>query len=124
MAIEEADFDLDRDPTSVSEARRHARTALARWRAPVDIDLTVLLVSEVVTNAVVHGDPPVSLHLRWDETTLRVSVRDASVRRMPLLVETSPNADRGRGIALVDAVAGRWGVEVADDAKIVWFEVS
>ena len=88
------------------------------------IETAVLLTSEVVTNAVVHGRSDIELVVTADHPMARVQVYDAEpslpVRRSP-----SEQAERGRGVHVIDALAEAWGVEQLLDGagKCVWFEM-
>jgi anti-sigma regulatory factor (Ser/Thr protein kinase) len=81
-----------------------------------------LLVSEVVTNAVLHGRSDVRLAVVLAPGVLRVEVGDDNSRR-PWVQAADPAALDGRGLAILDAVASRWGVQDAALGKVVWFEL-
>lgn len=103
---------------------RHALVhRAAEWEAPVDRAVLALLISEVLANAIEHGDPPIDVAVTWAVGRLRVEVSDASsavpVRRRPSLHDGS-----GRGIWLVDRNASAWGVEERAGGKTVWFELA
>jgi hypothetical protein len=57
-------------------------------------------------------------------TYLRVEVRDPDSRALPTLIAVGPDAESGRGLALVDAVADRWGVLLGSDHKVTWCEIA
>src|SRR5262245_58439085 len=79
---------------------------------PADVvDDAQLLVSEVVGNAVRHGDGEVTLRLRVHPPALAVTVTDVG-REMPVVADRTPDPSRthGRGLLIVEAVASRWGV--------------
>lgn len=103
-------------------ARRRALGCADAWDAAVDRDTLVLLVSELLTNAVEHGAPPCGLRFGWHAGVLRVEVTDGAVESLPVVV-VNPDALRGRGLGLVEALADRWGIDVTDSAKCVWFEI-
>ena len=111
-------------PDSVPLARRFVRQQLRETEC--DVDTVVLLVSEVVTNAVLHArsDIRVSLEVRGD--TARVEVADSSPAP-PRLHRFHVESATGRGLRLLDQLALGWGVQSApaDDGtgKVVWFEV-
>jgi anti-sigma regulatory factor (Ser/Thr protein kinase) len=86
-------------------------------------DDALLLASELVTNAVLHGRSEVGLEVTADDDRLRVSVHDENSRH-PVPVSEDPAALDGRGLALVDALAEQWGVEDLPMGKAVWFELS
>jgi anti-sigma regulatory factor (Ser/Thr protein kinase) len=85
-----------------------------------------LLVSEIVTNAVRHGDGQIVLRLRLDPPGVGVSVTDTG-DRLPVLTQPPPPADQasGRGLLIVEAVSSDWGVDPHQPppGKTVWFAV-
>lgn len=81
-----------------------------------------LALSELVTNAVLHGREPIQVRVVLSVDALRVEVHDASPMS-PSFSMLDPTAVTGRGLMLISAVADRWGVEPAPDGKIVWFEL-
>jgi anti-sigma regulatory factor (Ser/Thr protein kinase) len=85
------------------------------------VDIAELLVSELITNALVHGAGDPELVLTVDPPRIRVEVRDAdpTVDFGPVVGEASRT--HGRGLAIVDALATSWGVEPRWDGKAVWF---
>ena len=88
-----------------------------------ELDDALLLVTELVANAVRHGEGPVTLALTRDHGRLRVEVTDASPRR-PRPRDRGVEAESGRGLQIVDVLATRWGSEPAGSAgKTVWFEL-
>lgn len=103
-----------------------ARRAVADMIPDADPDLVDsvrLCVSEVLTNAIVHGRPPVIVVARVVDETLRVEVGDGSpARGSPR--QASGTSSGGRGLAIVDAVAHRWGVESRGEGKAIWLEYS
>jgi anti-sigma regulatory factor (Ser/Thr protein kinase) len=104
-------------PTAASRARQFAR----RRASPPTADTTELLVSELVTNAVVHARSDVELTISNLGDRTLVEVRDAS----PRLPEPAPPAlgPNGRGLHLVSMLASRWGSQRTATGKTVWFEV-
>ena len=88
-----------------------------------DCDDAVLLTSELVTNAVLHGRSTVCVEVVVGPSGVRVSVVDEN-SRYPVLVAEDPNALDGRGLALVEALADRWGGEERALGKAVWFELA
>ena len=84
-----------------------------------------LLSSELLTNAVLHGSEggPVALALRVDHLCVRVSVSDGE-SAPPVVLDSEPSDLHGRGMAIVEAMSQRWGVENHDEGgKTVWFEL-
>jgi anti-sigma regulatory factor (Ser/Thr protein kinase) len=113
----------DTVPASVARIRRFAADA-ARTTAPdVDADTVALLVSEVATNALVHGRGRVRVRVRPTSSGLRVEVHDGNPA-LPARRRATPMDEGGRGIALVEALSSGWGAEHTDDGKSVWFEVA
>jgi anti-sigma regulatory factor (Ser/Thr protein kinase) len=107
---------------SVPMARRHAREQLRDSRA--DVDTVVLLVSEVVTNAVLHARSDVILTVHDLGATARVEVHDSSPVP-PRLHRFAAESATGRGLRLLDQLALRWGADQVAEGlgKTVWFEV-
>jgi anti-sigma regulatory factor (Ser/Thr protein kinase) len=104
------------------EARHHVADVLTRWgeSAPL-VEDAKLVVTELAANAVVHARSAFSVEVRRHQSTVRVSVRDASPVKPTLRHDEM--AASGRGLRLVDAIAANWGVEIADDGKTVWAEL-
>jgi anti-sigma regulatory factor (Ser/Thr protein kinase) len=111
------------DLSSPRAARRFVAEALEGTNLPVD--LIVLLVSELATNAVLHArtDYVVRLAVDADHERARVEVEDAN-ERPPSIAHTPPEATSGRGLQLVQKLAESWGVEGRTAGKLVWFELS
>lgn len=109
---------------SVPQARRFVRQQLRG--SECDVDTVVLLVSEVVTNAVLHARSDIRLSLEVRGDTARVEVADSSPAP-PRLHRFHLESATGRGLRLLDTLAMGWGIEPAstDDGhgKVVWFEV-
>ncbi|HEY2791891.1 MAG TPA: SpoIIE family protein phosphatase [Micromonosporaceae bacterium] len=100
------------------------------YEALHEIDLTdladdaMLLVTELVTNAVLHAGSDISLTVEAEETRLTVVVRDGNRGDLPEPGRIgSPMATSGRGLMLVDRIAHRWGTTHEADGKLVWFEL-
>lgn len=107
---------------------RAAREFVARWCAsaglsPERCDDALLLTSELVTNAVLHGRSEVCVEVEELQGLFRISVFDENSRH-PAAVAEDPDALDGRGLALVEALAERWGVEDRRLGKAVWFELA
>ncbi|MBK1785601.1 ATP-binding protein [Prauserella cavernicola] len=82
----------------------------------------LLIVTELVTNAVLHGDAPASLRLLRAGELLRIEVGDSN-RTPPVLRDPAPDQQNGRGMLLISAMADDWGVSETPDGKIVWAEL-
>lgn len=108
---------------SVRRARTFLREHCARERLPPALcDDAVLLTSELVSNAVLHGRSEVRLRVGRRGRCLHVSVHDENSRH-PARVRDDPNALDGRGLALVAGLAAAWGVHDDPTGKSVWFEL-
>jgi anti-sigma regulatory factor (Ser/Thr protein kinase) len=107
-----------------AQARRFLTSVSAAWSADV-LDVAVLLTSELVTNAVVHGLGPVQLLLDDDGDRLRIEVSDAEPALPPVPSTPGPTKEHGRGLLIVDRLADRWGSRSrrTPPGKIVWFEL-
>jgi anti-sigma regulatory factor (Ser/Thr protein kinase) len=88
-------------------------------------------VSELVTNALLHGEPPITVRVRGTAEHPRVEVRDSSVEApiLPTQPLDRPQTDDllltfGRGLSIVARCSDAWGAEIEDDGKVVWFTPS
>ncbi|MDQ1625993.1 MAG: hypothetical protein QOJ49_1491 [Actinomycetota bacterium] len=106
--------------TSAGQARRFLRQAGCAEHAKHVLEDAVLLVSELVTNSVRYGGPPVVVAVDCEETALTVRVRDGNPV-LPEIQSVPSSAERGRGLTLLDIVSADWGVERDADGKQVWF---
>jgi phosphoserine phosphatase RsbU/P len=114
------------EPTPASPGR--ARRAATEWlwsngATKEQVDSAVLIVSELVTNAVVHAGTPLTLQLDWDGPRLRIEVSDGGPAHGALMSHPSPNGG-GRGLIIVDHLSESWGFEVDRDGKRVWANVA
>lgn len=124
-----AGFDLPALQTSVAEARRRVRARLLEWAFPPDVcDTAQLLVSELVTNAVVHTDTErVECRMQAMGRRVRIEVRDrGSQVSAPLPCWASPDDEHGRGLLLVDTMSEEWGVDSDRHGlgRVVWVTLS
>ena len=113
---------LEPHPGSAALARRFTADTLGGWGAEQLAETAVLLVSELVTNAVLHARSASELVVRSVDTGIRVEVRDQSVAA-PTPRAYSLEAGTGRGLLLVESLAARWGSEPDGFGKSVWFEL-
>lgn len=111
-------------------APARARAAMSAWCEPVAISSAsgqalVLLVSELVSNAVLHAkapvESPITLTARLGEDSVHVSVSDAGEGFVPRPRDPAQLSD-GYGLFLLDKIASRWGVD-ASGSTSVWFEL-
>ncbi|MFE9450993.1 SpoIIE family protein phosphatase [Streptomyces sp. NPDC006739] len=113
-----------RVPEAARHARRFSRRTLRGWHVPADaLDTALLVVSELVTNALVHTGGPVRLDLTLLDHRLRVAVADASPRTPVQPPDIGWEATGGRGILLVEAVSAAWGTVPAGGGKQVWADI-
>jgi anti-sigma regulatory factor (Ser/Thr protein kinase) len=114
---------LPPDTTAPGVARRIVASALTSWRDPADV---VLIASELVTNAVQHGSPPIVLGLSIAPARARVSVMNArgESATQPRIVAAGADEPDGRGLVIVAALSTEWGWKPDGDNVIVWAEVA
>ncbi|CAL9567751.1 ATP-binding protein [Streptomyces albus] len=120
-----AEVPLPNLPESARLARRLTQAVLRhRWAASTQVtEHTVLLVSELVGNAVRHtGAHTIGIRLLRRSGHIRVEVRDPS-RGLPCRLPVSELDTSGRGLFLVDTLAERWGVDLLPCGKTTWFEM-
>ncbi|MFF8607746.1 ATP-binding protein [Streptomyces sp. NPDC015346] len=132
MQVLQVQLEVGPDPAEVGRARRWARSRLAGSGIGDDEPLTdtlVLLISELVTNAVVHTGCPAVLRMLFaagcpeaEPGTVRVEVADAS-DRPPRPRHAEGEDTNGRGLELVDGLADRWGWQREGAGKSIWCEV-
>jgi anti-sigma regulatory factor (Ser/Thr protein kinase) len=115
---------LPSDPSSVREARRLTRAQLADWALDDQIDDTVLLVSELVTNALRHAWGPIRLTfcLPSPHGGLRCEIEDANPAG-PLRRHVEEHDEEGRGLHMLNRLSHRWGSRRTHAGKVVWFEL-
>ena len=114
------DLDLASTPESVRQARAVVRRCVADWvvSGPAASD-AVLVVSELVTNGLLHGRPPIRLRVRHTGAELVIEVRDAAIA-LPRPARFGSGHPSGRGLAVVSRMASHWGARAEDRGKVVW----
>ncbi|MBR7834161.1 ATP-binding protein [Actinospica durhamensis] len=124
--VRTAMFRFDPVPESAGKARRAARTVLTSWDLHALTEDVDLVVSELVTNALLHTGcgadgalQPVLLELECSSGALTCRVVDSSPLP-PLPEQADHNAESGRGLILVEALASAWDWEDLPDGKAVW----
>jgi len=121
--------ELPADLTSARQARSAVRQALAGWGMGHLSGDAELLASELVANAAEHGNgQPISLALRRhaepaEQPGITCEITDGSPA-MPRRVEPGPDAERGRGLAIVDALAQSSGMRATQAGKTSWFTLA
>ncbi|MFF1813894.1 SpoIIE family protein phosphatase [Streptomyces sp. NPDC058251] len=116
-----ATFDLPFDPATVAHARQHATRQLTAWGLDDAAFITELVVSELVTNAIRYGRPPIQLRLIHENTTLTSEVHDAS-NTTPHMRRARTYDEGGRGLLLIGQLTQRWGTRPTPTGKTVWAE--
>src|SRR4051794_27346300 len=121
-----ARLELPGTPASVRAARAFLTSLLHSWSLPDEtVDDAALLLSEVAGNAIRHGAGDIAVEVRRVDGMLRVEVYDEAYTLPRLLdSETSPDAEGGRGMWLVEAIAARWDTRRTERGKAVWFELA
>ena len=111
-------------PAAAAEARRQVRAAIRSWPVPVDLDVALLLTSELVTNAVRHEAghraQAVVLDINCSHGRFRVDVHDTS-RSLPAVADVPADAETGRGLLLVETLSDEWGFYHTPAGKAVYF---
>jgi anti-sigma regulatory factor (Ser/Thr protein kinase) len=111
-----------------SEARRFVSSLLSGRLQPEDVESAALVVSELVTNAVVHAGTPVEVALELDGRLLRLRVVDGDGRPPVPRRAVSDSLSTGRGLRLLEVLSTRWGVEPlggpGSPGKAVWCELA
>ncbi|MEU6878477.1 SpoIIE family protein phosphatase [Streptomyces sp. NPDC046712] len=115
-----ATLHLPSDPAAVSGARRFTTETLTAWGLDELSFATELMVSELVTNAIRYGKPPVHLRLIF-ESTLTCEVFDTN-STAPHLRRARTFDEGGRGLLLVAQLAERWGTRHSREGKVIWAE--
>ncbi|MFB7373086.1 SpoIIE family protein phosphatase [Streptomyces sp. NPDC056222] len=117
-----ADWDVEADPSAVSRARSNVTRQLSSWGLEELAFTAELVVSELVTNAIRYGRPPIRLRLIHDRAVM-CEVSDTS-STTPHLRRAAVSDEGGRGLLLVAQLAERWGTRHARQGKTVWAELS
>ncbi|MFE6360045.1 ATP-binding protein [Streptomyces sp. NPDC057806] len=120
------DLAFTAEPAEVAALRRVMRLHLGVWGLHSTVDQAQLCVSELVTNVITHTGrgTPATLAVSMSGTYLRIEVHDPDTRALPTLLDAAPESEGGRGMALVNAVADRWGVQLRPDRKVTWCELA
>lgn len=116
-------WSLPADPSAVPLARRKLRDHLD-GASESQRDRILLAASELVTNAVLHGEGPVTLRAWLDGARKRVEVSETGAGSPSPRREHPVDSEGGRGLHIVEVMASRWGVTPAQPGKTVWFEVT
>lgn len=114
------------EPERIAEARHQVRDVLHDWSDEDQVDSAVLMVSEMVTNVLMHtdGDALLVAEITGEKGSrrIRVDVADSS-DELPHRRTPGELASSGRGLVLMELLAGAWGVDPRGDGKSTWFEL-
>ena len=109
------------EPLSAPAARKFVLSL--GWSDDSDMNVRLAtVVSEIVTNAILHARTPFIVSVSPDPAAIRVEVTDGSAS-FPARRNYDAIRPSGRGLAIVDAMADRWGVATGPTGKTVWFEL-
>jgi CheY-like chemotaxis protein/anti-sigma regulatory factor (Ser/Thr protein kinase) len=110
-------------PASVGRAREFVARTLAEWDAGVDAGDALIVASELVTNAIIHGRTECELQLSLTGNAVRIEARDGG-GGTPDPMAPSKTGTHGRGLYIIAALTSAWGIEdVPTGGKIVWAEL-
>ncbi|MFE3738735.1 ATP-binding protein [Streptomyces sp. NPDC059134] len=110
------------EPETAEAGRRLVRDVLAVWRLDDLADRAALVISELIANAARHTPCP-SIRLRVVRPSarrVRIGVVDRAPSRLPVLGLADADAESGRGLLLIDAMADRWGYDLHGSGRRVW----
>ncbi|GHJ30076.1 magnesium or manganese-dependent protein phosphatase [Streptomyces hygroscopicus subsp. sporocinereus] len=114
------------EPERIAGARRQLRDMLHDWADPDQVESAVLMLSEMVTNVLVHTDGDALLVAevsgRRGSRRLRLDVADSS-DELPHRRRPGELASSGRGLLLMEMLADSWGVDPRGDGKCIWYEL-
>lgn len=117
-------LDLEQHPAAVGRARRFVHDQCHAAGVNDDTsDTAVLLTSEIVTNAFLHGHSGARVTLTTTGDRVRIEVGDDD-SALPTRVDAGREALSGRGLAIVDTLAAAWGSAPESGGKVVWFELT
>lgn len=118
-----ATWDIPADPALVAPIRKQVAEQLDTWGLSEATFTAELVVSELVTNAIRYGDPPIRLRLLQDAVSLICEVSDSS-HTAPHLRRAKTYDEGGRGLLLVAQLTQRWGSRHTAEGKTIWAEMS
>lgn len=118
-----ASVELAYDVESARVGRNFTRSTLLEWGVATSVDDALLVVSELISNAVMHAESGCELRLALSPVVLRIEVADDG-GGTPDPLPPSRTRPFGRGLNLIDSVASAWGVDPVDSGgKVVWAEI-
>jgi PAS domain S-box-containing protein len=111
------------EPQQVAAGRRFTYDTLTAWQQTELAHTACLLVSEILTNAVHHARQTIGLRLHHTAREIVAEITDDSAQ-LPQLTLPAPADESGRGLTLVEALAGTWGARPSSTGKTVWFTLA
>lgn len=128
MPLNQPPLHLAHSPRAAADARRWVARLCRELGREDLVECAELGTAELVANAILHGEAPVSVRVRGTATHPRIEVRDHSPRE-PVLPTSDGRPDDflatfGRGLSMVAMAAVAWGASMEADGKVVWFEPS
>ena len=110
-------------PENVRAVRHHvAATLKSEGCGGEALRNAVACASEIATNAIVHGQGPISVTM-WRNPNFHIEIEDCG-EGTPHIVDADDGSERGRGLRVVGILASAWGVEPRDHGKAVWYEIA
>ncbi|MER5494264.1 ATP-binding protein [Streptomyces sp. NPDC002490] len=110
------------DARHVAQMRRIGRMSLHQWGLRQVVDDALLIISELVTNAIENGEgTAVGFSISYSGTTVRIEVADGSHDRPCVRSQSGTYEERGRGLVLVESIASSWGA--SEDGTRTWCEL-
>lgn len=117
-----ATMHLGQDMLSARRARKFVAQHCLEWGCDPVVDSALVVVSELVTNAVTHAQSSCELRLSFANAALRVEVVDTGGGNPDLMAATAED-EHGRGLLLISALTAAWGVEATPSGKAVWAQL-
>ena len=118
-----AEIKLGPSIDDVGVGRRFLKEQCQKWGCEKSLPDLQLVLSELVTNALVHAGTTCEVRARYTDGVLRIEVRDRG-RGTPDLRAPAPDSEGGRGLMIISSMAEAWGIETEDDnSKVVWAEM-
>jgi anti-sigma regulatory factor (Ser/Thr protein kinase) len=115
---------LQQSPTSPGRARERVRSFIEENRLCEEPEIALLILSELVSNAVMHGAQPIQVVVSGEAGKLRIDVADGDTHvPRPGLHFGNDDRSGGRGLHIVNALSEQWGTTVHEHGKSVWAEV-